>query len=453
MSYLLNLAYLVALVLAAPWLVVQAIRKGKYREGFGAKFLGLVPVRQSDRFCLWMHAVSVGEVNVLAPLVAQIAKRWPNWECVVSTTTMTGMALAKKKYPQLTVFYCPLDFSWAVRRAMKRIRPDLLLLAELELWPNLIRAAGECGAGVAIINGRLSEHSFRGYLRLRPLVQRVLARLDLIAVQDATYAARFLELGARPDAVRVTGSIKYDGAQTDRDNPTTTRLRQLSGFAPDDIVFLAGSTQEPEEEAAVAVFRELQPSHSRLRLVLVPRHPDRFDTVARLLDRSGLAWQRRTDLDRQAPNPEARILLVDVVGELGAWWGTASVAFVGGSFGNRGGQNMIEPAAYGVAVSFGPNTRNFRDVVATMLSADAAVVVENPESLTAFVRRCLEEPNFAAGLGGRARRLVASQLGATGRTIDLLAPWAEIASIPFPSTSTAGKTPPHTSVPVSRLRG
>ena len=195
LPYLLNIAYLLLIFFSLPWLVVQAVRKGKYREGYAAKFLGLVPRRSGDRVCVWLHAVSVGEVNLLAPLLRTIRQQRPDWECVVSTTTATGMALAKKKYADLCVFYCPLDFSWAVRAAMRRIRPDALLLAELELWPNLVRAARENGARVAVINGRLSERSFVGYRRIRFLAASLLRRIDLLAVQDEVYAERFLELG------------------------------------------------------------------------------------------------------------------------------------------------------------------------------------------------------------------------------------------------------------------
>lgn len=421
MPYLLNLVYALLILVASPWLIYQAIRKGKYREGFAAKFLGRVPQRTSKKPCLWLHAVSVGEVNLLATLLKEIAARRPDWECVVSTTTMTGLALAKKKYPQLTVFYCPLDFSWATRSAMRRIRPDVLVLAELELWPNLVRAARECGARVAVVNGRLSEHSYRGYRRLRPLVRRLLGQIDLIAVQDETYAERFRDLGAAEETVRVTGSMKFDGAETDRNNPATTRLARLAGFTAGDIVFLAGSTQEPEEALALETYRTLSARWPSLRLVVVPRHPDRFDAVGRLLDESGLAWQRRSRLEIDGVDPNARVLLVDAVGELGAWWGTARIAFVGGSMGSRGGQNMIEPAAYGAAVSFGPNTWNFRDIVTAMLAHQAAVVVHSGDEMTAFVQRCLEDPQWAAALGNRASELVSSQLGATRRTFDLLA--------------------------------
>ncbi|MBN1395690.1 MAG: 3-deoxy-D-manno-octulosonic acid transferase [Pirellulales bacterium] len=501
MSYLLNIAYLLLLLIFSPWLIVQAVRKGKYREGYAEKLLGLAPRQTANKTQsaltpdpspasgrgeitqsalapgpssasgrgentqrrLWLHAVSVGEVNLLAPLLKAIEEKRPDWECVVSTTTMTGMELAKKKYPNNTVFYCPLDFTWAVKNAVRRVRPDVLVLAELELWPNLIGAAKRAGAKVAVVNGRLGEKSFRGYRRIRPLLAHIMRKIDLIAAQDETYAERFRALGARAEAVHVTGSMKYDGARTDRANPATRRLADLAGFAEDDIVLLAGSTQEPEEEMALETFRELSARWPKLRLILVPRHPDRFDAVARLLDSSGLPWQRRTDLrgERRGergvgrvrstekhkiitashqqeikhqqsentrsppltplPSPlSSRVLLVDVVGELGAWWGAAHIAFVGGSMGSRGGQNMIEPAAYGAAVSFGPNTWNFRDVAAAMLAREAAVVVRNRNEFAGFVRRCLEEPDYAAELGRRGQSFVLSQLGATERTLALL---------------------------------
>lgn len=420
MRYLLNCVYVLLLIAVFPWLLWQAIRKGKYREGYGAKLLGIVPRRQGEEKCLWFHAVSVGEVNLVRPLLEEIRRRRPEWRCVLSTTTMTGMALATKRYPDLTVFYCPLDFSWAVAAAMRRIRPDVLVLAELELWPNLIGSARRRGTKVAVINGRLSENSARGYGRIRPVVKGILRGIDLLAVQDETYAGRFRDLGAVEDSLRVTGSMKYDGAETSRQNEATTRLARLWGIRENDIVFLAGSTQEPEEELALETYLELSKSHPELRLILVPRHPDRFESVAEMLDERGVRWQRRTELDGAAIDSEARILLVNVIGELGAWWGTAMVAYVGGSMGPRGGQNMIEPAAYGAAVSFGPNTRNFRDIVSAMLARDAAIVVHNGHEMTTFVRRCLDEPSFRDQLGVRAQQLVREQLGATGRTFALL---------------------------------
>ncbi len=212
----------------------------------------------------------------------------PDWQFVVSTTSRTGYELARKKYADLTVFYCPLDFSWAVRAAMRRIRPTILVLAELELWPNLILAAKEHGARVAIINGRLSDHSFPGYRRIRPFVARVLRQIDLIAAQNDESASRFRALGA-PDGPRPRHRLAQVRRRSNRPPQSAhTVAPPLAGIATDDIVFLAGSTQEPEEQIAIEIFRRLAPQHPRLRLILVPRHPERFDAVAKQLDASDL---------------------------------------------------------------------------------------------------------------------------------------------------------------------
>ncbi len=422
MPYLLNVCYLILIICCSPYLAYAAIRHGKYRDGWGPKYLGLVPRRAGDRPCIWLHAVSVGEVNLLQPILAQLGQAHPAWECVISTTTRAGLALARKRYGGYQVFYCPFDFTWAVRHAMQRVRPTVLVLAELELWPNLIRAARRSGARVAVVNGRLSDGSYRGYRRIRALLRPMLESIDLIAAQDEVYAERFRALGARPDAVHVTGSIKFDGAVTDRHSPAIAGLRRLWKAPEGAFVFLAGSTQDPEEHMAVNVLREILPLRPDAHLIIVPRHPERFEEVAHLLEQTGLPWERRSRCDESSGATPARILLVDVVGELGAWWGLADVGFVGGSMGRRGGQNMIEPAGYGVAVCFGPNTWNFRDVVRQLLLREAAVVVHDQAELTAFVRRCLQTPQYALGLGRRARALVLEQQGATRRTIDLLVP-------------------------------
>lgn len=432
LAWLLNCVYLTLMLFASPWILWAAITRGKYREGFAEKLLGLVPRREGDRPCVWLHAVSVGEVNLLQTTLASLKRSQPDWELVISTTTKTGYDLACRKYgDKYTVFYCPVDFSWAVKNALRRVRPDLLVLAELELWPNLIRAASDHGAKVAIINGRLSDGSFRGYRRFRPLVASLLRRVDLVAAQNEETADRFRRLGAPSDRVVVTGSLKFDGAITDRENSRTQELRELAGFEEDDIVFLAGSTQAPEEQYAIEIFQTLSAEISALRLILVPRHPARFEEVAQLLERSGVKWERRSDLESVATTaddhpssfiPHPSTLLVDSIGELGAWWGMATIGFVGGSFGSREGQNMLEPTAYGVATCFGPRTRNFRDIVTQLLAARGAEVVNNRDELEQFVRRALDDPASARQLGQRARELVLSQQGATARTVELLMP-------------------------------
>jgi 3-deoxy-D-manno-octulosonic-acid transferase len=423
MPWLLNLAYFALLAALSPLLLRRVVVRGKYRTGWREKLLGHVPRRAGDRPCLWFHAVSVGEVLQLEPVLKEVRSRLPTVECVISTTTPTGRSVAEAKFPGDAVCYFPLDFSWAVREAMARLRPTAIVLVELELWPNFILLAHQSGIPVALINGRLSERSLRGYRRLRPLVAGLLGSLRAIAVQNSTYADRFAELGAPQDRLSVTGSIKFDRVTADRNNPKTAELRAAFEIAQCDRVFVAGSTQESEESAAIDTYVALRERFPTLRLILVPRHKERFAEVASLVESRGLPLRRRTDVScRDLPTGAGPpVLLLDTLGELAACWGLADVAFVGGSLTNRGGQNMIEPAGYGAAVLFGPNTQNFRDVVELLLSADAARVVRDSAELTTAVSDCLAHPERAREQGARAQKLVLAQQGATLRTVEILA--------------------------------
>jgi len=438
--YVLNTLYALAILIAAPWLIYCAVTKKKYRDGFRAKLLGDLPRREGKAPCVWLHAVSVGEVNLLASLLPALRTKWPDYDYVVTTTTRAGLELAAKLFPNCSLSYAPLDFSWAVKRAIRSIRPNILLLVELELWPNLIGMVSESGAKIAIVNGRLGEKSFRGYARIRRFVQPVLQRLDMVAAQNDEYARRFRQLGCDPARVHVTGSVKFDGVQNDRANPATRNLSALVGLKPEDRVFLAGSTQSPEERFALQSYLRLRGEYPKLRLILVPRHPERFDSVAAELDESGVGWLRRSQLNGRKLDDRCRVLLVDTVGELGDWWGTADIAFVGGSMGPRGGQNMIEPAAYGVAICFGPNTKNFRDVTESLLDANASVVVRNRAEMSDFVGRCLRDADYATRLGQNARQTVERQRGALGETLRLLEPTM---NLPRPASSAK----PHAAVP------
>ena len=426
---LLNVVYLVAFVVLLPWVVWRRLSGGRPVAAPWTRFTGgIAPLPCCDAGVsrIWLHGVSVGEVQLLSVLAAEIRRQAENdgrrVDCVISSSTTTGLDVAAKRFGTDHTFPCPLDFTWAVNRVLDKVRPDLLVLGELELWPNLLACAHARGIPIVVANARMSEQSAQGYGRIRPLVRRMLANVSLVIARSQEDADRFTSF-APPGGcdVIVTGSMKFDGVKGDRRAPDVAKLRQLAGFHDDDVVFLAGSTQAPEEQLALDAFAAAAAQHPRLRLVIVPRHVERTPEITALLDRSGLRWQLRSRLGSSvAPLPadlEARVLLVDTTGELGWWWGTSQIAFVGGSLdGKRGGQNMLEPAAYGAAVAFGPHTRNFRDEVRRLLAADAAVVVADGAALAAFVRQCLETEGFAATLGGRAAELVASQRGSTTAT-------------------------------------
>lgn len=426
MPLALNAIYVAALLVFSPLLIYRWARAGKYREGWREKLWGKAPLRIGNQPCLWFHAVSVGEVLLLRPLIREMSRRRPGWEIVISTTTSTGLAVARRTYPDLVTFYAPLDFSWSTRRAVERTRPTVLALVELELWPNLIRTAKQSGARVAIINARLSARSYRGYRRLRGLLRSTLAQIDAVSAQNDEYAGRFVDLGIPEERVSITGSVKFDGLEGDRNNPRTRDLRRILGLSPTDVVFVAGSTMEGEEAAALSAYAAARRSHPSLRLVLVPRHAERFDQVAGWLERQGETVVRRSRLG-EGPAPASRparsggqppVIVIDTIGELGAVWGLADIAFVGGSLlPGRGGQNMMEPAAYGASVMFGPHTANFRDIVEHLLRHDAARRVADADDLARGLLADLDDPEAAAARGAAARRLVLAQHGAAARTL------------------------------------
>jgi 3-deoxy-D-manno-octulosonic-acid transferase len=426
MAWLLNLAYCGLLLLVSPWLVYRALWQGKYRQGWKAKFWGAVPRRTSQGPCLWLHAVSVGEVLQLQSMIDLLGRQQPDLEFVISVTTTTGYDVAVQRYPRCLVIYYPLDFSWAVGRALDRIRPTAIGLVELELWPNFLFAAAARQIPVMLVNGRISERSFRGYQRIRPFMRGMLRTIRRFLVQNECYGNRLEMLGAPANRISVTGSIKFDGAQTDRRNGRTAMLGEMFGLRHGEPVFIAGSTQEPEERYAIDAWRTRQADHPGLRLILVPRHKERFEEVARLVEEQyRLPLLRRSRIDGNAPETptggQNPIILLDTLGELSACWGLADFAFVGGSLTGRGGQNMIEPAGFGAAVLFGPNTWNFKDVVDLLLTHDAAIVVRTGAELASRLGELLNDRRRAAALGKRAQGLVFGQRGATERTVGLIA--------------------------------
>ncbi len=422
---LFDVVYLVVALLALPWVAWRTVSGGRPVAAPWKRFTGTVSLPEPPPHAsrIWLHGVSVGEVQLLASLAAELERQAGEAgrviDLVMSSSTTTGLEVAAKRFGSDRAFPCPLDFSWAVSRVIRSVQPAAIVLGELELWPNLLRIAARHEIPVIVANARMSPRSFQGYSRIRPIVRRMLERVAVVSARSPGDGDRFKSLGARD--VRVTGSMKFDGVRGDRTAPEVQRLRTLAGFSADDIVFLAGSTQAPEERLAVETFLALRDANPRLRLVIVPRHVERSAEVTGVLDTAGLRWQRRSRLEDDGPDLAARVLVVDTTGELGWWWGTATIAFVGGSLdGHRGGQNMIEPAAYGAAVSFGPHTRNFRDEVASLLAAEAAVVVEDGPALTAFVARCLAEPARAASLGSRAAGVVTAARGATAATARII---------------------------------
>ena len=422
MPLLLDLLYLGVLVLLSPWLVARAIRTGRYRRDLAAKLFGTRSVANpGGKPTVWFHGVSVGEIHLLGVVVAAFGKRHPDWHTVVSSTTDTGLTEARAKFLNCTVVPFPFDFSWACEATLAAVQPRLVVLAESELWPNFLACAAKRAVPVVVINARMSPRSFKRLTRVKSLAQRFLFRnIARFAVQSTEYSVRLAQLGVPACRLVVTGSVKYDGASGDRDTPRGRELRTWLNLPDGSFVWVAGSTHAPEEEIVLGTFARLRARFPQLKLILVPRHPDRFTEVTNLVEQSGQPFVRRSQLHAPLADDPA-VILLDTVGELGAAWGLADVGYTGGSLdGTRGGQSMIEPAGYGVPTVFGPHIWNFRDAARRLVEAGGATMIRTPEELEAVLAKWIDEPELRRQMGEAARRLVGEQQGATGRTLDVL---------------------------------
>jgi 3-deoxy-D-manno-octulosonic-acid transferase len=378
--------------------------------------LGFVPLAPgADRF--WIHAVSVGEVMAAVPLVRALERRWPATEIALSTVTATGAAVARARIPEAhRTFTFPIDLQSTTRRAVARVRPRCFIGLETELWPNLLHALALAGIPAVLANGRISDRSFRRYARVRGLFRRVLAEVTLFLMQSEEDARRIVSLGAPPDRVLVTGSLKMEappgGTGPRRD------WRGLFSIQADQRVFVAGSTHAGEEATVLDAFLAVRARVPSLRLILAPRHPERVDDVEGLARARGLDPLRRS---RAGTGPAADVILLDTVGELAELYPLGDVVFVGGSLVPAGGHNVIEPAREGKAVLFGPHMSNFRDAAALLLGAGGAIELAHAGALAPALLRLVEDAGARDSLGQAARVAVSAHQGACRRTVAAIA--------------------------------
>lgn len=371
MFFLYSFLLTIAFILLSPLLL---IRSGKYLSGFLQR-LGFLPKFDAEgKPVIWLHCVSVGETNAARPLVAEIVKAFPNHKLVVSTTTKTGQKLARDvfKNEASLVFYFPFDWKFSVRRALQKIKPKAVLLMETEIWFNFIREAGQHDIKVAIVNGRLSERSTNGYKKIPNTIKRVLHYVQLILAQTPADAKRFLSLGSRPTKIIVSGNIKFDQQISENDEKLTSEFRERFGITADAPLIIAASTHAPEEKIVLEAVKEIwKNSSDRLpRLLLVPRHPERFNEVTQLIKSTGFIFARRSENPSER-DKTAEIILLDSIGELRAVYPLAEIVFVGGSLIPHGGQNVLEPAIEKKAIVTGFYTMNFKAIVEELLDKDA----------------------------------------------------------------------------------
>jgi 3-deoxy-D-manno-octulosonic-acid transferase len=398
--------------------VYKMLTTGKYREGLVEK-LGFVEERKGDG-CVWVHGVSVGEVLSARTIVPALEKALSGTEVVISTTTNTAQAVAKRTYPGRKVFYYPLDFSAAVARAFRRIKPRVVVLIELEAWPNFLARAKQSGVPVVVANGRITRRSFDRLKRLGSFAREFLNGVDLYLVQADEYAERLGALGVAAGKIEVTGNVKFDTLSTDIDAKRALKLREEMGVRRDEVLVIGGSTHEGEEEALLDAYARLHQTGSRVRLLIVPRHDTRFEEAARVIESRGYRLFRRSGAAKGARPAGDEVLLGDTMGELEGLYEAADVAFVGGSLIPHGGQNMMEPAAKGKPVVFGPSVENFPDASKLLVSAGAATQIGEKDELAAALAAYIGTPaGEAAGHAGR--QAVMRAKGATARTVSRIA--------------------------------
>jgi 3-deoxy-D-manno-octulosonic-acid transferase len=413
------------LIVLIPHFIVKALVHGKYIEGLRQR-LGSIPASNSKPV-IWLHCVSVGETQAARPLAQRLKQQFPHHALVVSTITLTGQKLARDVFRTQadSVFYFPFDWRWSVRRALKAINPAAVLIMETELWPNFLRECKARGIPVALVNGRISRQSFRRYSLIKFFLRRVLSCLSIAVMQSDADAERLQTLGMPRERLFTAGNLKFDAEIGNDLADKTAEIKTRFGLQSSVPLILAASTHAPEEGIVIESFKQLTAKRPA-RLMLAPRHPERFREVASLIENSGLSWARRTN----PPVPDdssASVILLDTIGELPATYTLADVVFVGGSIVDRGGHNVLEPAATGAAVVTGAHTHNFHAIVDLMLQAGAIVQLSPLEGSSAstelarVLSKLLADADERAEFGRRAKQLVTDNRGAAERTLNLIA--------------------------------
>ncbi|HUA64928.1 MAG TPA: 3-deoxy-D-manno-octulosonic acid transferase [Alphaproteobacteria bacterium] len=427
MRVLYNIFFTIFFVLSSPYYFYRMAKRGNWGAGFWERFGSYdANLKQAltNRHILWVHAVSVGEVNLMVHFIRALEQRAPNLKFVVSTTTTTGMYMLRQRLkPHISKIYYPIDHPSIVNRALATVHPDAIVLFETEIWPNFIWQAQKRRIPLFLANARLSDRSFRGYKRFGFLFRQLFASFEGIAAQNQAAAERFRSVGARPDCIRVSGNLKYDAATAaDPGGLDATVLLKQVGVNGDTPIVIGGSTHDGEEVILAEIAGRLRAQFPKLFLILVPRHFERCNEIARKLRDSGVKLVHRTAIRPETSfGPgEVQCLLVDTTGELRFFYEHATVVFIGKSLTAEGGQNPIEPGASGKAIIFGPNMQNFADIARQFLEKNGAVQVPDAAALEKVLRELLDDKYQRAELGRNALLVVSENQGAMDRTLEMV---------------------------------
>lgn len=423
-----DILYSAGVTVSAPvWLARGKAR----RKVFSAlsQRMGHTEPRNGSEPLVLIHAVSLGEINATRSLVDELSKERPNLHFVVTSTTDTGFCRGTeiyRNYPRVRVIRFPLDFSTAVKRLLDAVRPTLAVLMELEVWPNFMAICQQRSIPVVLVNGRVTEGSFRNYRRVGPLTRPMFAKLSWVCAQEELYAKRFRAMGVSESRLQVSGTMKFDTAQIADQIAGADELAESLGIRPGELLWVCGSTGPGEESLLLDVYRDLLTEFPRLRLAIVPRKPERFDEVASLICERDFELVRRSDVlaGKASTISHHSVILGDTMGELRKFYSIATVIFVGRTLVDLGnkqhGSDMIEPAALAKPVCVGPYTTNFGEAMNAFREADAIAEVSDASSLNQTISHWLKNPIAASALAQRAQAVVRSQQGATRRHIDAI---------------------------------
>ena len=422
MHLLYSLVFTLGFIAALPYFLFQALLHRKYFASFWQRF-GILPEALSSRpkAGIWIHAVSVGEVMAVLPLIQAVQARWPGRQLFVSTVTLTGQTLARKKLASdIGVFYFPLDWRFAVRKCLATVQPSLVLIAETEVWPNFLQECGQRSIPVMLVNGRISDRSVSRYRTIKPFMRRVLKNISFCCMQTELDRDRLLSLGVEPGRVEVAGNLKYEIGAPGAIEGKIQNYRQLLGLSPNRFVVVAGSTMKDEESLVLNAFETLRGACSEAVLVLAPRHPERFREVEKLLSDRSIAYVKRSDLNMESNGSgEARqVVLLDSMGELATLYALASVVFIGGSLVPTGGHNILEPALFRKPILFGPSMSNFREMTQDFLQQQAAVQVRDSAELGSELVRMFRDAEFRQRVGDRGHGILMANRGAAQRILN-----------------------------------
>ncbi|UCE99127.1 MAG: 3-deoxy-D-manno-octulosonic acid transferase [Planctomycetota bacterium] len=425
MRFVTDFAYLLAAMVITPMVLYRMVRYGRYRTGWSNRFGKIIRKDPALRKCIWLHAVSVGEVNATKTIVEELENKFGDYEVVITTTTDTGFARASALFgANHKVCYFPLDFSWIMRRAFLNIHPKACLLMELEVWPNFVQIARNLNVPVIIVNGRISDKSFEKYKKVKAISKQIFRNLSLVLAQTERYAQRFREIGCPRKKVIVTGSLKYDTAEiTDKVEGADIIAAQL-GIKKEKL-WVAGATGNDEEKVILDVYQEIikDKKLKNLRLAIIPRKPERFDEVAQLIAQAALPLVRysRIKEGESSSSDKKAVILGDTMGDLRKFYSLATVIFVGRSLVPMGGSDMAEAAALGKCTIFGPHAFNFKQTVDALLADEGAIIVKDKEELLETIQKCLTEPDFTERIARNGQEVIRKNQGATEKTIEQIA--------------------------------